>query len=188
MGAEPTAAEIWPVSEDYPLFHEDPSMALSLDITDVNSPDRQANPLNPLEAILPRHQIDQFVHLFFDYIYCLTPCVHPPSIWRDLEARREERHGEEEWTHMILSLIASTLAQLPKAVSGMSSEQCVSIITQCWTSVTGYLRMDAEKSTVDRSKYLPLCWFYATANRRHPLFVCTTKEPDNTLMATVWRE
>jgi len=178
---EPTA-DPWPVGEDYTLFHEDPSVALSLDIGGINSPDPRPNLLNPLEAILPRHQINQFVHLFFDYIYCLTPCVHPPSIWRDLEARREERDGEEEWTHMILSLIASTLAQLPKAVSGMSNEQCVSIITQCWTLVTTYLRKDAEESTVDRSKQTPslLMFFYcedmAKTLRRHSILVSITTD------------
>lgn len=135
---------------EYMLFNQESSIGLSEVVTDV-SPIQATTP-NPLEAILPRHQIYQFVQLFFDYIYSLTPCVHPPSIWRDLRARREEREGEDEWTHMILSLVASTLAQLPKALNEMPMEQCLSIIDTCWTSVTTYLKEDAENGTIDRSE------------------------------------
>ena len=150
------AADLLAQTEDYMIFNDDPIIVQSLpDIEDPSTPQPIPSVRNPLEAILPRHQICQFVQLFFDYIYCLTPCVHPPSIWRDLRAKREEREGEDEWTHMILSLIASTLAQLPKALNTMPNEQCVSIIASCWTSVSRYLRKDAEESTVDRSESFP---------------------------------
>lgn len=140
--------------DEYMLFNEEASISLPAVVTNV-SPIQSTTP-NPLEAILPRDQIYQFVQLFFDYIYSLTPCVHPPSIWRDLRARREEREGEDEWTHMILSLVASTLAQLPKALNEMPIEQCLSIIDICWSSVMTYLKSDAENGTIDRSKSIHL--------------------------------
>lgn len=133
-------------------FYEETTIDLPAVVTDFSPSQGITDIKNPLEAILPRHQIYKFVQLFFDYIYCLTPCVHPPSIWRDLRAKREEREGEEEWAHMILSLIASTLAQLPKALNEMPNEECLSTIATCWTAVTTYLHKDAEKCTINRSE------------------------------------
>lgn len=158
--------------DEYVLFNKQSSIDMPAVVTDISSIHITAT--NPIEAILPRHQIYQFVQLFFDYIYPLTPCVHPPSIWRDLRARREEREGENEWTHMILSLVASTLAQLPKFVNKMPIEQCLSVIDTCWTSVTTYLREGAENGTIDRSEFIYLRRQFnvpADQGRRHIIFV-----------------
>jgi hypothetical protein len=108
------------------------------------------NPSNPLEAILPRGFLYHIVDLFFDYIYCLTPCLHQPSFMRDLHAKREERQGEEEWTAMVLSLVAATLVQLPRAFVPMPRSDVKALVQKCYRHVTVALLRDYQDVSIDR--------------------------------------
>lgn len=110
------------------------------------------NPSNPLEAILPRGFLYHIVDLFFDYIYCLTPCLHRPSFMRDLHAKREERPGEEEWTAMVLSLVAATLVQLPRAFVPMPRSEVKALVQKCYRHVTMALLRDYQDVSIDRRK------------------------------------
>ncbi|WRT64046.1 uncharacterized protein IL334_000974 [Kwoniella shivajii] len=108
------------------------------------------NPLNPLEQVLPRQTIYQIIDLFFDYIYCLIPCLHRPTFTHDLNIKREERSGEDEWAALVLAIIGSTLAQLPRSFVQMSRKEVKSLILACHKKVREYLAKDFQTVTINR--------------------------------------
>ncbi|KIY44778.1 hypothetical protein FISHEDRAFT_77187 [Fistulina hepatica ATCC 64428] len=66
-----------------------------------------------LEEVAPRDTISLIIALFFDFVYPLTPCIHKPSFMADLRARREER--DPLFFALVMSLVASTLVQVPRS-------------------------------------------------------------------------
>ena len=113
------------------------------------------NPSNPLETVLPRGLLYLIVDLFFDYIYPLTPCLHRPSFMRDLHAKREERPGEEDWTHMVLSLVSSTLSQLPRAFVAMPRRDVKLLVERCYRICRNFMSQDFVTVSIDRSEFPP---------------------------------
>ncbi|WVQ97169.1 hypothetical protein IAU59_004279 [Kwoniella sp. CBS 9459] len=121
--------------------------------------DHPFNPANPLDAVLPRSTLHQILDLFFDYIYCLIPCVHRPSFTHDVNTKREERVGQEEWTALVLIIVASTLVQLPRSFISMSRKEVRELVIACYDKVKDYLIKDYEQITVTRTIIVYHCLF-----------------------------
>lgn len=103
-----------------------------------------------LPSALTRPFLHHIVGLFFRYLYPLTPCVLRPSFLRDLLSKRYERRGEHEWTTLLLSVVASTLVQLPWAFSSLSKTGIRTLATECYTKVKEWLFTDCVQPTVWR--------------------------------------
>jgi hypothetical protein len=69
------------------------------------------------------------VALFFDFVYPLTPCVHKPSFMADLHAHREER--DPLFFALVMSTVASTLVQLPRAYLPMERHAVRKLAQTC---------------------------------------------------------
>ena len=69
---------------------------------------------------------------------------------RDLDRKREEQPGEEEWTMLVLSVIASTLVQLPRAFVAMPRRQVKTLVHKCYYVIRQYLVKDFEVCSVNR--------------------------------------
>ncbi|KZV64373.1 hypothetical protein PENSPDRAFT_656617 [Peniophora sp. CONT] len=82
-----------------------------------------------LEDIAPRDTIMLIIALFFDFVYPLTPCVHKPSFMADIHARREER--DPLFFALAMSLVASTLVQLPRAYLPMERHAVRKLAQTC---------------------------------------------------------
>ncbi|KAK8865773.1 hypothetical protein IAR55_000920 [Kwoniella newhampshirensis] len=108
------------------------------------------NPANPLDAMMPRMVLYQVVDLYFDYVYALIPSLHRPSFIRDLNARREEKPGQEEWISLVLVIVASTLVQLPRSLIAMTRTETRDLILRCHAVVKDYLAKDFELLTTTR--------------------------------------
>ncbi|KAI0034650.1 fungal-specific transcription factor domain-containing protein [Vararia minispora EC-137] len=82
-----------------------------------------------LEEIAPRDTIMLIIALFFDFVYPLTPCVHKPSFMADLHAHREER--DPLFFALVMSTVASTLVQLPRAYLPMERHAVRKLAQTC---------------------------------------------------------
>ncbi|WWD18047.1 hypothetical protein CI109_102494 [Kwoniella shandongensis] len=109
-----------------------------------------SQPDNPFDAIMPRTKLYQIIDLYFDYIYCLIPCLHKPSLIHDLNMRREERPGQEEWICLVLAVAASTLAQLPRSFTSMTRVETRELVVKCDKVVRVYMTKDFTNLTVER--------------------------------------
>ncbi|WVQ71033.1 hypothetical protein IAR50_000558 [Cryptococcus sp. DSM 104548] len=109
------------------------------------------DPRNPLDAIIPRPILYHIIDLYFDYVYCLVPCLHRPSFIHDLNTKREERPGEEEWVALVLSVVASTLVQLPRSFINMRRKEVKELVLRCHEQARIYLAKDYQAVTVTRS-------------------------------------
>lgn len=108
--------------------------------------------LNPLDQILPRNLTYLIVDLYFKYIYCLIPCLHKPSFYRDLQDRREEQPGQEEWTALVLAVVASTLAQVPRSFVPLPNNEIKPLVLVCQEWVKRWQFQDFKQATVTRSR------------------------------------
>lgn len=98
-----------------------------------------------LASIVSPSELRQVVQLYFDYVYCLAPCLEPASLWQDLEARRDARPDQDEWTHMVLALVASTLVQIPTVFCPLSDERCADLVRDCWRRVRDFIALDVSQ-------------------------------------------
>ncbi|KJD99484.1 hypothetical protein I311_06945 [Cryptococcus gattii NT-10] len=117
------------------------------------------NPRNPLDSILPRPLLYHIIDLYFDYIYCLRPCLHKPSFVHDLNTKREENLNEEEWVILVLAVVASTLVQLPRSFVNLPRKEVKDLILRCHNRVRNYLAQDFDSVTVTRTIIIYLSLF-----------------------------
>jgi hypothetical protein len=130
-----------------------PSSASRPELSPTFSPqyrNRPSNPANPLDQVLPRGLLLHIVDLYFDYIYALVPAIHRPTFMRDLGNYREEREGEEEWTHMVLILVTSTLLQVPRAFVPLPRKEVRALAERCWHLVRLFLSKDYVEVSLER--------------------------------------
>jgi hypothetical protein len=108
------------------------------------------NSTNPFESVLPRDLLYTIIDLYFDYIYCLIPCVHKPTFMADIHMRREEREGEDEWIAMVFSILAATLAQIPRAFVPLPKSEVKTLMETCNSIARLYLGRDFAEPTLCR--------------------------------------
>lgn len=113
------------------------------------------DPRNPLDSVLPRPLLYHIIDLYFDYIYCLIPCLHKPSFIRDLNTKREENPDQEEWVVLVLAVIASTLVQLPRSFVNLPRNEVKDLVLRCHNRVRNYVARDFSSVTVTRSESSP---------------------------------
>ena len=111
---------------------------------------------NPFDAVLARHLLLHIIDLYFDYIYCLIPCLHRPTFMQDLHSHREEDDNQEEWTALVFSVVAATLVQLPRAFVSMPRKKVKALVDRCYGLGREYLNRDFEEVTVTRCKCIPI--------------------------------
>ncbi|ADV21200.1 hypothetical protein CNC03930 [Cryptococcus gattii WM276] len=117
------------------------------------------NPRNPLDSVLPRPLLYHIIDLYFDYIYCLIPCLHKPSFVHDLNTKREENLNEEEWVILVLAVVASTLVQLPRSFVNLPRKEVKDLVLRCHNRVRNYLAQDFDSVTVTRTIIIYLSLF-----------------------------
>lgn len=114
------------------------------------------NANNTFDAILPRGLLHRIIDLYFDYVYCLIPCLHRSTFLNDLHSRREEQDGEDEWTALVFSVLAVTLVQLPRAFVPMPRKDVKTLVEKCHGLGRDYLGRDFKEATVIRCAYRTL--------------------------------
>jgi hypothetical protein len=107
---------------------------------------------NPIEAMLPRHLFCRIFDVFFTYLYPLTPLPCRPAFMQDVASRREERAGEEEWTAMVLGVIAFTVVQVPCDKMGLDKAYARDLVERCTSAVGHFLAQDYgdDRATCER--------------------------------------
>lgn len=108
------------------------------------------NPNNVFDNTLPRGLLYKIIDLYFDYIYPLTPLLHRPTFLLDVQSRREDRRGEEEWAAMVLSLVAMTVTQLPYPLVPMARDDAKSLVHRCYQHARGWQVEEYESFTPNR--------------------------------------
>ncbi|EAL22187.1 hypothetical protein CNBC3250 [Cryptococcus deneoformans B-3501A] len=109
------------------------------------------DPRNPLDSVLPRRLLYHIIDLYFDYIYCLIPCLHRPSFIHDLNTKREENPDQEEWVILVLAVVASTLVQLPRSFVDLPRNEVKDLVLRCHNRIKDYLARDFDTITVTRT-------------------------------------
>lgn len=107
---------------------------------------------NPLDAILPRGLLHHVVDLFFDYVYGLVPCLHRTSFMGDLYARREERPEQEEWTTLVLMVVAATLCHLPRHLIPIPRADVRRLVERCFDKRGEFIAKPHRTISVTRSE------------------------------------
>jgi hypothetical protein len=107
---------------------------------------------NPLDNVLPRGLLHHVVDLFFDYVYGLVPCLHRTSFMGDLYARREERPEQEEWTILVLMIVAATLCHLPRHLIPIPRADVRRLVERCFDRRGEFIAKPHTTISVTRSK------------------------------------
>lgn len=116
--------------------------------------------VNPIDAVLPRSVLYQIIEVYFDYVYCLIPALHKPTFMADLNARREERPGEEEWTILVLSVIETTLVTMPRSFVRLSKRDIKEVFGRAHSAVRNFIQQEFSVLTVTRTIIM---YFHAIA-------------------------
>lgn len=115
---------------------------------------------NPIEAVLPRPLLLHIIDLYFDYVYCLIPCLHKPSFMHDLHSHREERPGQDEWVALVFAVIEATLVQMPRSFVSLPKREIKILFSRANELVKTFLNRDFHHLSVSRNIIL---YFHAIA-------------------------
>lgn len=110
------------------------------------------NPANVLDNMLPRGLLYKIIDLHFEYVYPLTPLLHRPSFTNDLDERREDRPGQDEWVALVLAVVAVTIAQLPHPLMPLPQSDARSLVQRCYRHVCGWQIKEMEDFSVIRGE------------------------------------
>jgi hypothetical protein len=105
---------------------------------------------NPIEVLMPRSLILKAVDTYFQCVYCLVPVVHRPSFLSDIASKREELPGAEEWSALLLAVVAVTLAQVPWAFAPMSKAEVKELVGRCYLEAKRWAQLDTIAITTSR--------------------------------------
>ena len=143
----------YPSSSSHHLSRLSPNVAIS-PVNSSVSPFAMYphNPQNPFDQVLPRGLLYLIIDLYFDYIYGLCPFVHRPSFMRDLHNRKEERSDGEEWTALMMAIIASTLVQIPRAFVPLPRSEVKALVSTTHAHVEAFLAKPYAEVTVTRRR------------------------------------
>lgn len=100
---------------------------------------------------LERDLVFRLLEIFYSDLYCLMPFPDRSGLMRDFHSRRETHHGGEEWTAMVLSLVAVTTCLGPSR-TGLSRDVALRLIEDCRGQVERYLQQLSHQSTIYRSE------------------------------------
>lgn len=149
-----------PIDERSPLYSmsnpPQPSIPDSHDASTIASP-------NPIEAVLPRHVLYGILDIYFDYVYCLIPCLHKPSFMRDLDSRREERPGGDEFVALVFAIVETTLMQMPRLIVNMPKEASRELFHHANAIVKQFLDREFTELTVTRC----IIYYFHTVAHHH---------------------
>ncbi len=159
------------------LLNPPPAIAMPLSASPQTS--------NPLDAILPRPLLHLIVNLFFDYVFALTPCLHKPTFFRDLLNRREEQPDQQEWTALVLSTVASTLVQVPRAYVPLTRREVRELAARCHQECRNWTLHGYKEVTVNAViiRYFDTVYNYCRGN----IGTCHTSLCEAQALATVLR-
>lgn len=136
-------------SPDSYLTHGSTSLYASAALLEVSPIETAAkHPLNPIDAVISRDVLVAVLELHFAYVHALIPCIHKPSLMADLRGRREEKPGEQEWSILILVIVASALAQLPSAFLPIGREDAKTLLERITGIGKRYMTQDYQKPTL----------------------------------------
>ncbi|EJU02675.1 hypothetical protein DACRYDRAFT_78548 [Dacryopinax primogenitus] len=102
--------------------------------------DYHYNRQHRISDIYPRHKVILILQLFFDFCYPLTPFLHKPSFWADLESRREER--DSLFFALVMSTVARTVTQVPRSYLPMSRLEVRRLAQACYEA-SRHITVDA---------------------------------------------
>lgn len=126
---------------------------------------------NPFDVVLTRPILYAILAAWFDYIYCLIPLPDRMALHHDLEQRREERPGEEEWTAMVFAMIGSTIVQVPNQLIPVNPKDMRPLVKLCFDKANGLIAGRPTTRSVNRSK--PSASMELTS--RHQSSQCTSE-------------
>lgn len=129
----------------------------------ADSHPHETSGVNPIEAVIPRHILYGIIDVYFDYVYCLIPCLHKPSFMRDLHSRREERPGGEEFVALVFAVVETTLMQMPRLIVGMPKEEARDLFVRANALVKRYLDREFTELTVTRC----IIYYFHTVAHHH---------------------
>jgi hypothetical protein len=116
--------------------------------------------INPLDAVIPRPVLIHIVDLYFDYVYCLIPCLHKPSFLHDLHSHREEQPGQDEWVALVFAVVEATLVQMPQSFVSLPRREIKILFSRVNSLVKSFLDQDFHTLTVTR---MIILYFHAIA-------------------------
>lgn len=99
---------------------------------------------------MPRSLVLKAIDTYFQCVYCLVPVVHRPSFLADIQSRREELPSAEEWTALLLGVVAVTLAQVPWAFAPMSKGEVKGLVGRCYVEAKKWAQQDTIAITTTR--------------------------------------
>lgn len=105
---------------------------------------------NPIEVVLPRHVLYGILDVYFDYVYCLIPCLHKPTFMHDLDSRREEQPGEKEFVALVFAVVEVTLVQMPRLIVGMPKSEARELFHHAYAIVKQYLDSEFTELSITR--------------------------------------
>jgi hypothetical protein len=129
---------------------------------------------NPFNVVLIRPILYAILAAWFDYIYCLIPLPDRMALHHDLEQRREERQGEEEWTAMVFAMIGSTIVQVPNQLIPVNPKDMRPLVKLCFDKANALIAGRPTTRSVNRSERCASTQLTPPCNSLHNVQVSRT--------------
>jgi hypothetical protein len=109
-----------------------------------------------LDGIIERGMLRKAIDTYFTYGYCLVPVVHQTTFQQDVDRKREEGDGEEEWTALALGVAGMALAQVPWAFNPLTKSQVRAMSLKCYSAAKAWAFEDFTEISTTRLAVLYL--------------------------------
>ena len=126
FNSTPKRSVTLPIGAEMPSYISPsfPILAVSPSVVSSSLPDN-------LDGVVAGRVIDHIIGLFFDYVYPLTPCLHRPTFMCNLAARLDK--VDPVFFALTLTVIASTLVQIPRSLVNLEKTEIESLAKRCIT-------------------------------------------------------